>query len=192
MDADGTNIDHQFADICENRIHLDPVTTTISHIADVPHLSQKQQFTPLSTILNYHWADLPSIDNVQKIIKGGSSRYVSHFMSWHGTEENCKYLPGSPHNRIMHFITEDYSSSLHNLIKYLYNKDNRLEEENTEIPPTDDEQPDSQPPPRKKKKISPRTVSVAPRAISKATGVNLDQLLNSAQQNKTLYSKFKE
>ena len=81
MDDDSTHIDHQFADICENRIHLDPVTTTISHIADAPHLSQKQQFTLLSTISNYHWADLPSIDNVQKIIEGGSGRYVSHFMS---------------------------------------------------------------------------------------------------------------
>ena len=87
-------------------------------------------------------------------------------MSWHGTEENHKYLLGSPHNRIMHFIIEDYLSSLHNLIKYLYNKDNGLEEENTEIPPTDDEQPDSQPPPRKKKSNSPCTVSVAPSAIS--------------------------
>ena len=56
MDADSTNIDHQFADMCGNRIHLDPVTTT-SHIADAPHLLQKQQFTLLSTVLNYHWAD---------------------------------------------------------------------------------------------------------------------------------------
>ena len=76
MDVDSTHIDQQFADICENRIHLDPVTTTISHIADAPHFLQKQQFTLLSTILNYHWADLPAIDDVQKIIKGGSSRYV--------------------------------------------------------------------------------------------------------------------
>ena len=152
MDADRTHIDQQFADICENRIHLDPVTTRISHIADAPHLSQKQQFTLLSTISNYHWADLPSIDNVHKIIKRGRSRYVSHFMSWQGTEENRKYLPGSPHNRIMHFIIEDYSSSLHNLIKYLYNKDNGLEEENAEIPQPDDDQPDSHRPPRKKKK----------------------------------------
>ena len=79
MDADSTHIDHQFPDICENRIHLDPVTT--SHNGDAPHLSQKQQFTLLSTVSNYHWADLPSIENVQKIIKGESSRYVSHFMS---------------------------------------------------------------------------------------------------------------
>ena len=152
MDADRTQIDQQFADICENRMHLDPVTTRISHIADAPHLSQKQQFTLLSTISNYHWADLPSIDSVQKIIKGGSSRYVSHFMSWQGTAENQKYLPGSPHNRIMYFIIEGYSSSLHNLIKYLYNQDNGLEEENAEIPQPDDDQPDSHPPPRKKKK----------------------------------------
>ena len=191
MDANRTHIDQQFADICENRIHLDPVTTRISHIADAPHLSQKQ-FKLLSTILNYHWANLPSIDNVQKIIKGGSSRYVSHFMSWQGTGENRKYLPGSPCNRIMHFIIEDYSPSLHNLIKYLYNKDNGLEEENAEIPQPVDDQPDSHPPPRKKTKISPHTVSVAPSAISKAAGIDLNQLLNSAQQNRTLYSKFKE
>ena len=109
-------------------------------------------------------------------------------MSWQGTEENHKYPPGSPHKRIMYFIIEDYSSSLHNLVKYLYNKDNGLEEENPEIPQLDD-QPDSQPPPRKKKKISPHTVSVAPSAIPKAGGVDLNQLLNSAQQNRTLYSK---
>ena len=95
-------------------------------------------------------------------------------------------------SRIMHFIIENYSPSLHNLIKYLYNKDNGLEKENAEIPSTDNEQPDSQPPPRKKKKISPCTVSLAPSAISKAAGVDLSQLLSSAQQNKTLYSKFKE
>ena len=82
MHASRTHIDQQFGDICENRIHLDPVTTRIAHIADAPRLSQKQQFMLLSTISNYHWADLPSIDNVQKIIKCGSSRYVSHLMSW--------------------------------------------------------------------------------------------------------------
>ena len=91
----------------------------------------------------------------------------------------------------MHFIIEDYSLSLHNLIKYLYNKDNGLEEENPEIPQLDD-QPDSQPPPRKKKKISPCTVFVATSTTSKAAGVDLNQLLNSAKQNRTLYSKFKE
>ena len=182
MEADSTHIDHQFADKCENRIHLDPVKTTISHIADATHLSQKQQFTLLSTILNYHCADLPSIDNVQKIIKGGSSSYVSHFMSWQGTEENYKYPPGSPCNRIMHYIIEDYSLSVHNLVKYLYNKDNGLEEENPEIPQLDD-QPDSQPPSRKKKKISLPAVSVAPGAISNGAGVDLNQLLNSAKQN---------
>ena len=191
MHASRTHIDQQFGDICENRIHLDPVTTRIAHIADAPRLSQKQQFMLLSTISNYHWADLPSIDNVQKIIKCGSSRYVSHLMSWQGTEENWKYLQGSPRNRIMHFIIENYSSSLHNLIKYLYNKDNGLEDENAEIPQPDYDQPYS-PPPQKKKKISPRTVSVAPSAISKAAGIDLNQLLNSAKQNRTLYSKFKE
>ena len=91
----------------------------------------------------------------------------------------------------MHFIIENYSSSLHNLIKYLYNKDNGLEDENAEIPQPDYDQPDSHPP-QKKKKISPRTVSVAPSAIPKAAGIDLNQLLNSAQQNRTLYSKFKE
>ena len=35
-------------------------------------------------------------------------------------------------------------------------------------------------------------MSVAPSAISKAAVVNLNQLLNSAQQNRTLYSKSKE
>ena len=35
-------------------------------------------------------------------------------------------------------------------------------------------------------------MSVAPSAISKAAGIDLNQLLNSAQQNRTLYSKFKE
>ena len=151
MHASRTHIDQQFTDICENRIHLDPVTTRISHIADAPRLSQKQQFMLLLTISNYHWADLPSIDNVQKIIKCGSSRYMSHLMSWQGTEENWKYLPESPHNRIMHFIIENYSSSLHNLIKYLYNKDNGLEDKNAEIPQSDYDQPDSHPPRKKKK-----------------------------------------
>ena len=105
-------------------------------------------------------------------------------MSWQETEENQKYLPGSPHNRIMYFIIEGYSSSLHNLIKYLYNQDNGLEEENAEIPQPDDDQPDSHPPPRKKKKISPCTVFIARSAISKAACINPNQLLNSAQQNR--------
>ena len=195
MDTDSMNIDQQLADICENRITVDPVTTRISHIANTPHLSQKQQFILLSTISNYHWADLPSIENPHKMIKGGSSRFVSHFMSWQGTEENRKYLPGSPRNRIMYFIIEDYSSSLYNLVKHLVNKDNGAIEEHPEIHQIDHENQDlqdAQLPPRKKKRISPRTVAVAPSAISKAAGVDLNELLNSAQQNRTLYTKFKE
>ena len=35
-------------------------------------------------------------------------------------------------------------------------------------------------------------MSVAPSAISKTAGIDLNQPLNSAQQNRTLYSKFKE
>ena len=35
-------------------------------------------------------------------------------------------------------------------------------------------------------------MSAAPSAILKAAGVDLNQFLNSAQQNRTLYSKFKE
>ena len=70
MDADRTHIDQQFADICENRIHLDPVTTRISHIADAPHLSQKQQFTLLSTISNYHWVIYHLLTIFRKLLKG--------------------------------------------------------------------------------------------------------------------------
>ena len=82
MDADRTQIDQQSADICENRIHLDPVTTRISHIADAPHLSQKQacQQFQITTGLIYHLLTM-----FRKLLKGEVAS-MSHILC-HGREQ---------------------------------------------------------------------------------------------------------
>ena len=162
--------------------------TIIQHIVSMPVDSPKQQFICLSSISNYHWLPYPeSQGSSHQLINPkshvGYNRQLLHKPSGSHT------TPTSPRNRLMYYLTMEDSFVPSLLVKrYLMidqdeiKIDSDLTIETEEIPAR----------PRKKQKHQNRIVSVTLKDISQHTGEDLNSLLNSANQHRTLYQKFKE
>ena len=162
--------------------------TIIQHIVSMPVDSPKQQFIYLNSISNYHWLPYPeSQGSSHQLINPkshvGYNRQLLHKPSGSHT------TPTSPRNRLMYYLTMEDSFVPSLLVKrYLMidqdeiKIDSDLTIETEEIPAR----------PRKKRKHQNRIVSVTLKDISQHTGEDLDSLLNSANQHRTLYQKFKE
>ena len=109
-------------------------------------------------------------------------------------EKVCKYIPTSPRNQIMYFMCcdQEKSSELHHLIKHLFWCDMHGKDKGTIAFHEDMSQP---PPAKKKRNHSSRIVSVTRRAILVQVGENgenIDEDINCANQDCTLYKTFKE
>lgn len=190
-DQDREEIDSNFSQALQSHCPNEVFDSLVTHILSEPYSSVKQQFLLLSTISNYHWMDLPGLHS-SKLVDNSCSRYVNHVLSWQGSEdEQRKYIPTSPRNRLMHFFLQDYTASFHQLMKFLYKKDSNEPDQPEELDGIHPEVEDVPPPP-KKRRIAQRSVSVTPSALSRSAGVDLNDLLNSAQPNRSLYTQFCE
>ena len=117
--------------------------------------------------------------------------YSQHVLHDPGTECNDdgfylrKYPPMSPRNRIMYLLTNGEEGLYLTLKKCCeLPAEENIDTENTQIP---DEEPS-----KNKRKQCSRTMSVTAHAVFESVGCNLTSQLNSANQNHTLYTKFKE
>lgn len=188
-DEDKIQVDRNMADILEKQTPIHASNNLINDITTLPYSSGKQQFLLLGSISNYHWMDVPSLTS-DKLVDQSTSRYVSHVLTWQvdENEERRRYIPSSPRNRLMHLLTKDASSSFHHLVKFLYKKDTSQDEITDDVPPEIEDVP----PVQKKRRIAPRAMSVTPRAFANSVGVDLNELLNCAKPNRSLYTHFKE
>ena len=180
-DADKKQIDQNLSESLQQQsCARNEIDTIVTHITSKSHRSVKQQFVLLSTISNYHWMDVPTL-NSDKLVDQSCSRYVSHVVFWQGDKkESRKYIPSSPRNRLIHLHLNHLTPSLYQLMKFLHEKD-RNEPDAVEVQPA-----------TKKRRIVPRAVSITPRALCKSAGVDLDLLVNSAEPNRPLYIQFSE
>ena len=96
------------------------------------------------------------------------------------------YIPPSPRNRIMYFLSTDQDTESYQLIKYLLSLNSPDQmiygENNSEDIPV----------PRKKRKQSAHLVSVTHCAIYAEVGAELNEQLNCANPSRTLYSLFEQ
>ena len=167
-------------------------TTLICHIQDMVHTTCKEQFILLSSISNYHW-----IENVglftNKPFKS-QNRYANH-MIYFDPEDKGKsksdkcHIPTSLRMHLMHMLLDDnYESSTHDLIKHFLYLDTIPEE----VQPSENPEDCEQPPLKKRRKQTPRIVAVQPSSICKEIGVDYNDILNSAQGKRSMYTKFQE
>ena len=107
--------------------------------------------------------------------------------------QSIKYIPSSPRNKCSYLIMcEDSHHQLYTIIKYLL-KIESLSQITPKLPSSNDVRDfESDQPPLKKRKHTPKLLSVNPRLLCDSVGVDLNQSLNSANQNRDLYTKFKE
>ena len=176
----------------------------ISHIAEMQTSSMKQQFLLLGTISNFQHLQYPSLSSTSKksTTSSESVRYLDHILY----DPTCrtstdglpirKYIPTSPRNKCIYLcMLEESEGSLYKIIKHLIHLDSlqqisyRIPEQLTNI--DTDTQEDDQPP-LKKRKHTPKIVSVDPTTLCNSVGIDYNTSLNSAKQNRRLYTKFKE
>ena len=166
-----------------------------SHISSLPLGSRKQQFMLLSSISNFHHFGYPSVTEQTHIIKPTHVNYIEHLLYDPDAKENVngdmirKYIPTSPRNRLMYFLVVGHVQ-LWTLIKYLQTCDSQTHTHGLQEDIADEIE--LFPPAPKKRKQGPRIVSVTARSIVEEVGADLNNVLNSADSNRTIYKIFKE
>ena len=166
-----------------------------SHLSSLPFGSRKQQFMLLSSISNFHHFGYPSVTEQTHIIKPTHVNYIEHLLYDPDAKENVngdmirKYIPTSPRNRLMYFLVVGHVQ-LWTLIKYLQTCDSQTHTHGLQEDIADEIE--LFPPAPKKCKQGPRIVSVTARSIVEEVGADLNNVLNSADSNRTIYKIFKE
>ena len=168
--------------------------TALTQIMDFPYESPKEQFLLLSSISNFHKFGYPSISEFtsKSIITPSHVSYAEHVLYDPFSKEDMdgnnirKYIPVSPRNRIMYFLSTFKESEMYHILHFLLSKD-----QGTDDPPIDYEQPEI-PRQRKKRKHSSRLVSVTHRAILSQVGGDINIQLNCANPSRTIYAIFVE
>ena len=163
--------------------------------------SQQQQFKLLSTISNFQHIQYPSFSRKRKSTTCTNQflRYLDHILYDPTCRTNSdglpsrKYIPSSPRNKCSYFaMCEDGEAQLCTIIKYLL-KIESLSQSTPTLPSSSDVCAfESDQPPPKKRKHTPKLLSVNPRLLCDSVGEDLNKILNSAKQNRDLYTKFKE
>ena len=149
----------------------------------------------LSSISNFHHFRHPSLTEQTHIIKPTHFNYIEHLLYNPDAKENvngdmiCKYIPTSPRNRLMYLFVVGHVQ-LRNLMKYVQTCDSQTHTDSLQQDIADEIS--SFPPEPKKHKQGPRIVSVTARSIVEEVGADLNDVLNSADSNHTIYKTFKE
>ena len=98
-------------------------------------------------------------------------------------------IPTSPRNRLMYYLNMEASSAPALLVKRYLAVDNKeLQSEMT----AEDVEPEEPVIRKKRRKHQQRIVSVTLKDLSESCGEDLNAILNSAQQKRNLYERFKE
>ena len=174
----------------DSRNHGD--VTTLIHVSELNCYSPKGQFILLSRISNNHKHRYPSIKKPSNIIHPKHVTYAEHILYDPFAQENEEgyytrnYIPPSPRNRIMYFLSTDQNAELYELIKYLLSLDS------PDQITYDQNNPKDIPIPRRKRKQSAHLVPVTQHAIYAEVGADFNEQLNHANPSRTLYSLFKE
>ena len=162
----------------QNELHI------ISQVADYNVETPKNQFRCLSSISNYHLMAYP--DGAGRVInpKGhiGYQQHILHTLESHN-------IPTSPRNRLMYYINMEASNAPALLVKRYLAVDNKELESEITAEHVEPKEPVIR---KKRRKHQQRIVSVTLKDLSKSCGEDLDAILNSAQQKRKLYERFKE
>ena len=192
LHEDITVLDENLFQQVNNTVQTEVQTTVISHITEMPHSTCKEQFILLSSISNYHW-----IENValftNKTFKS-KNRFSNHMIYFIPQDEGTKcqkhHIPTSPRNRLMHMLLdENYELSICDVIKHLLHFDQHPHDH---MAPSPNDENAHEPPQKKTRRQAPKVVSVLPTSVCKEIGVDYNAILNSAKEQRSMYTNFQE
>ena len=108
------DIGKHYHDRCEMEHTCPNDDKLISHLASLPSLSMKDQFTALSSISNFHWCDNPSLKS-SATFQTKTTRISTHVV--YPDEDRRLHLPTSPQNRLLYILTwEEYDMHIPRLV----------------------------------------------------------------------------
>ena len=173
--------------LTENGSDATSVTTQLEHITSMTRATERDQFILLSTISNFHWSQYPSLQATSVISKTRSTRYLDHIVFY---PDQKQHVPTSPCNHLIHLQMSEsnYTSYMNTYVDFLLNQDKEPETEEIEVTCSHNDQP----PKTKKGSMLLRTVHVHPSAIYKECGIDMNENINCASENRNLFTKFKE
>ena len=188
-------VDRELGEYVTQAVQHKVVDTYLSHVKEMPCESRKEQFLLLSHISNYHWFQWTSSTSPRK--KKTHVLYQQHILhDVDATEENGKYLreyaPTSPRNRIMYYLCNLDSYQMEDIypsVTHLLQLDSPPSSGDTH---NFDGGNEFQAPPRKKRKHSTRLVTGNAKKICLDVGLDMASILNCANPQRTLYTRFKE
>ena len=158
----------------------------------MPHSTCKEQFLLLSSISNYHWIENVALfTNKTFKSKNRFSNHMTYFMPQDGgTKCQKHHIPTSPRNWSMHMVLDDnYESSICDVIKHLLHFDKHPHEH---MAPSANDEDSDEPPQKKTRRQAPKVISVLPTSVCKEIGVDYNAILNSAKEERSMYTKFQE
>ena len=155
--------------------------------------SPKDQFLVLASISNYHKHGYPSVRVPSTIIQPTHINFVEHGLYDPFARKNFKgnsirkYIPQSPRNHIMYFLSTSQETENFHLTKHCLQKDSA-----SSMNPAIDISDEYVSWPKKKRKQTFCTVSVTQCAVFDEVGGYLNEELNCESQNQMLYNIFEE
>ena len=172
--------------LMENGSDTTTTTTQLEHITLMTRTTEKDQFLLLSTISNFHWNQYPSLQATSVISKTRSTRYLDHIVF---DPDEKQHVPTSPCNCLLHLQMSEnnYTSYMNTYIDFLLNQDKEPEGEEMEPTCSHNDQHS-----KRKRKHAARTVHVHPSAIYKECGIDMNENINCASENRNVFTKFKE
>ena len=167
-------------------------STMISHVVNMPQCTKKEQFLVWGSISNYHWFKNTMIGRT-KHVKEVKNRFSNH-MFFHpeideGSEKSRQHVPTSPRMHLLVLLSSDlYDYSIMQTIKDYFNHDNphHVHEVHDALESVE------QPPRKKRRKQAAKLITVSPDMLCEGMKLDLTSVMNSASENRSLYTSFKE
>ena len=187
-----SEIDHALGEFHILQDQLPTEETMVVHVAELPSTTEKDQFTLLSSVSNFHWMSLPSVKHAKHLTNETHIAYVQHMLfdvnaSTSSEGYARKYIPPSPRNRLMYLIcSEESEGATYQLLRHLHSKDNGNNGDPNEI------EDNLQPPLKKRRKHTRKLVAVTERAVYECIGEGLSSQLNSANPRRGIFADFRE
>ena len=166
--------------------------TMISHVVQMPQHTKKEQFLVWDSISNYYWFKNKMIGGTQPV-KEVKNRFSNH-MFFHPQideepEKSRQHVPTSPRMRLLFLLSSNlYDYSIMQTIKDYFYHDNLHHVHEVH----DASECVEQPPRKKRRKQAAKLITVSPDMLCEGMKLDLTSVMNSASENRSLYTSFKE
>ena len=166
--------------------------TMISHVVQMLQHTKKEQFLVWGSISNYHWFKNKMIGGTQPV-KEVKNRFSNHMFFYpqidEEPEKSRQHVPTSLRMCLLFLLLSNlYDYSIMQTIKDYCYHDNPHHAHEVQ----DALECVEQPPRKKRRKQAAKLITVSPDMLCEGMKLDLTSVMNSASENHSLYTSFKE